>query len=162
MQKIVPCLWFNGNAEEAVTFYTSVFKNSSVGKRSYYSPGHEDVTGYKGGEVCTIDFELEGQQYMALNAGPEFPFTEAVSLMVMCKDQAEVDYYWESLLADGGEESVCSWLKDKFGFSWQIVPTRLMELHHSEDRAKANRVMDAMMKMTKIDIAEIERVAKGD
>src|SRR5262249_39744220 len=135
MQKLVPCLWFDNNAEEAVAFYTGIFKNAKVGERIYYSPGHEEVTGHKGGDVCTIEFELDGQKYVALNGGSEFPFSEAVSLMVMCKDQAEVDYYWEKLLAGGGRESVCGWLKDKFGFSWQVVPTRLLELHQSQDRA---------------------------
>jgi predicted 3-demethylubiquinone-9 3-methyltransferase (glyoxalase superfamily) len=160
MQKITPCLWFNGNAEEAVAFYTRIFKNSKIGDRVYYADT-EEITGQPEGEVCTIEFELEGQQYIALNAGPEFKFSEAVSLMINCKDQAELDYYWENLLADGGKESECGWLKDKFGFSWQVVPSHWQELYTSGDRAQSDRVMKALMKMVKLDIATLEKAAKG-
>lgn len=154
MKKITPFLWFDDNAEEAVELYCSVFKNSKVHAVNRYSavgPG-------KPGSVMTIHFELEGQELIALNGGPHFRHSEAFSLSVDCKSQAEVDTLWERLSA-GGQTSQCGWLKDRFGLSWQIVPTRLIELIGDEDKAKAGRVMAAMMKMTKIDIAAIERAA---
>ena len=156
MQKIVPMLWFDGRAEEAADFYTSVFKNSKKGE-VMRNPG--GAPGSTPGQVLTAEWEIEGQRYVGLNGGPQFKFSEAVSLQIQCKDQEEVDYYWNRLL-EGGEESMCGWLKDKFGFSWQVTPTRLTELMMSPDKAKAQRVMQAMMKMRKIDIAALEAAAK--
>lgn len=149
MQKITPFLWFDGNAEEAMNFYTSVFKDSKVKSVSRM-----------GGQVLTVEFELNGQEFIGLNGGPMFKFTEAVSFFVKCIDQAEVDYYWNKL-SEGGKQSRCSWLQDKFGLWWQIVPTRLTELMGDKDREKANRVMQAMLKMDKIIIADLEAAAAG-
>lgn len=162
MQKITPCLWFDDNAEEAVNFYTSIFKNSSIGRILRYDAASAKASGRPEGSVLTIDFQLEGQDYMALNGGPIFKFTEAVSFSVDCKDQEEVDEFWEKLTADGGEESQCSWLKDKYGLSWQIVPTVLPEMLRDKDPEKAQRVMQAMMKMKKIDIAALQRAYDGE
>ena len=154
MQKITPFLWFDNQAEEAVKFYTSIFKNSKTGKISRYGdagPGPK-------GTVMVAEFEIEGQQYIALNGGPMFKFTEAISFVVNCQNQDEVDYYWEKLSA-GGQKSQCGWLKDKFGLSWQIVPKRLPELLADPDRERAQRVMEAMLKMRKIEVDELERAA---
>jgi predicted 3-demethylubiquinone-9 3-methyltransferase (glyoxalase superfamily) len=147
VQKITPCLWFDGNAEEAVNFYLSVFANARVLDVLRQGPY---------GPVLVMNFDLFGQEYKALNGGPEFTFNEAVSFFVSCESQEEVDYYWERLTADGGEESMCGWLKDKFGLSWQIVPTRLMELHAHADPAKAARLMQAVLQMRKLDIQTLE------
>ncbi len=152
MQKITPFLWFDDQAEEAVNFYTSVFKDSRITSVSRYGeagPG-------KPGSVMTASFELAGQQFMALNGGPEYKFTPAVSFYVSCEDQAEVDELWEKLSA-GGEKGPCGWLTDKFGVSWQIIPTALGELLGDPDPVKAQRVMGAMLSMSKIDIAGLER-----
>ena len=157
MQKIVTNLWFDTEGLEAVEFYTSVFKNSEINKVTYYPEGAPRPAG----TVLTVDFTLDGQAFTALNGGPDFKFSEAISLLVNCEDQAEVDYYWEQLTADGGEESVCGWLKDKFGLSWQIVPTRLVELLEQEDKDKAQRVMQAMLQMTKSEVAELERAPQS-
>ena len=157
MQKIIPCLWFNTEAEEAMNFYTSVFKNSKAGKLMRWgNEGHGPA-----GSVLTASFELNGTEFLALNGGPQFKFTEAVSFQVPCDDQAEVDYYWDKLVAGGGMHSQCGWLKDKFGLSWQVFPTMLPKLLSDPDRAKADRVMQAMMQMTKIDVAKLEQAAKG-
>ena len=153
-QKISSFLWFNNNAEEAVNFYVSVFKNSSIRRTVHYG---ESGPGPKG-SVLTIDFQLEGQEYTALNGGPEFKFTEAISLVVHCKTQEEVDYYWDKLGA-GGQIIECGWLKDKFGLAWQIVPDVLLELIQDDDPQRKDRVMKAMMKMKKLDVAGIERAA---
>jgi len=145
-------LWFDKQAEEAANFYTSIFKNSKVGKVTRYGeggPGHK-------GSVMTVAFELDGQDFVALNGGPVFKFTEAVSFVVNCESQKEVDHFWEKLSA-GGEEVQCGWLKDKFGLSWQVVPTVLSEMLQDKDAQKAKRVMAAMLKMKKIDIAELWR-----
>jgi predicted 3-demethylubiquinone-9 3-methyltransferase (glyoxalase superfamily) len=152
MQKIHPCLWFDKEAEEAAHFYTSIFKDSRIIDVSRYGeagPGEP-------GSVLVVMFEVAGQQLMALNGGPAFKFTEAISLYVNCESQDEVDEYWERL-TEGGEESECGWLKDKYGLSWQIVPNRLIELLQDENRDKANAAMQAMLKMKKIDVAELER-----
>ena len=146
MQKITPFLWFDGNAEEAMNFYLSVFKNS---KQIATMPG-------PGGSVMGVTFELEGLEFQGLNAGPMFKFNEAVSFFVKSDTQEEIDYYWEKLTADGGEESMCGWLKDKFGLSWQIVPPILGKLLSDPDREKAGRAMQAMMKMKKIIIADLQ------
>jgi predicted 3-demethylubiquinone-9 3-methyltransferase (glyoxalase superfamily) len=156
MQKITTCLWFNGQAEEAVNFYTSVFKNSKIGKTSRYDEATSKASGMPADSVMTITFDLDGREFMALNGGPAFKFTEAISLMVNCKDQKEIDYYWNKLTSDGGEESVCGWLKDKFGLSWQIVPESLDKLLSEKDPAKSKRVMEAVMKMKKLDIEALE------
>jgi len=145
-QKITPFLWFNDNAEEAMNFYASVFKNARV----------VSVSRNDDGSVFTGRFEIEGQEFMALNGGPHFTFTPAISFFVDCKTQEEVDYFWEKLSEDG-EKSHCGWLKDKFGVSWQIVPSALGELLHGTDPVKSKRVMDAMMKMTKIEIEGLQR-----
>jgi predicted 3-demethylubiquinone-9 3-methyltransferase (glyoxalase superfamily) len=153
MQKITPFLWFNDNAEEAMNFYVSIFKNSKIGKVTRYGdagPGPE-------GTVMSATFELEGQPFMALNGGPMFKFTEAISLFVNCETQAEVDDLWEKLSA-GGEKSRCGWLKDKFGLSWQIIPSALGEALGNKDPEKAKRAMQAMLQMDKIDI---ERLKQG-
>jgi predicted 3-demethylubiquinone-9 3-methyltransferase (glyoxalase superfamily) len=156
MQKITPFLWFDNQAEEAANFYVSIFKNSKIGTVTRYGdagPGPK-------GSVMTVSFELEGQQFTALNGGPHFKFTEAISFVVDCKSQAEVDEYWDKLSA-GGRTDQCAWLKDQYGVSWQIVPRVLMELISDPDAAKAQRVMQAMLQMTKIDIAKLQRAAAG-
>jgi predicted 3-demethylubiquinone-9 3-methyltransferase (glyoxalase superfamily) len=155
-QKITPFLWFDDNAEEAMNFYVSIFKDSEVLSVQRYGdagPGSE-------GTVMTGTFRLAGQEFMALNGGPHFKFTEAISLFIDCDSQAEVDELWEKLSA-GGETSQCGWLKDKFGLSWQIIPSILGELLQDEDRERANRVMQAMLQMTKIDIAKLQAAYEG-
>lgn len=151
--KITPCLWFDFNAEEAVNFYTSIFNNSRVVNRSYYG----DNAPVPKGSLLTATFELEGQQLMALNGGPHFKFNEAISLMVSCENQAEVDELWDKLTADGGTPSQCGWLKDKFGLSWQIVPVQLEKLMGDKDANKAGAVTQALFKMSKIIIADLEK-----
>jgi predicted 3-demethylubiquinone-9 3-methyltransferase (glyoxalase superfamily) len=160
MQKITPFLWFNDNAEEAVKFYTSIFKKSKIGKIARYDEAGEKVAGRPAGSVMTIEFEIEGQDFIALNGGPHFKFNEAVSFVVSCKTQTEVDYYWNKLSA-GGKEVQCGWLTDKFGLSWQIVPTILGELMSDKDAAKSQRVMIAMLKMVKLDIKGLKQAYHG-
>lgn len=157
MQKITPFLWFDSNAEEAVNFYVSVFKNSKVLKVARYSdagPGPK-------GSVMTVEFELDGLEFVALNAGPTFKFTEAISFVVNCETQEEVDYYWERL-SEGGEKSHCGWLKDKFGLSWQVTPTILGKLMTDNDSEKAKRVMETMLQMDKLDIEPLQRAYEGN
>jgi predicted 3-demethylubiquinone-9 3-methyltransferase (glyoxalase superfamily) len=154
MQKITPFLWFDHQAEEAANFYVSVFKDARITAISRFGEGSRGEPG----SVMTVAFELEGQQFVALNGGPYFKFSEAVSFYIHCADQAEVDTFWERLTADGGEPGQCGWLKDKFGVSWQVVPDVLIELMNDPDSQKAQRVTQAMLKMTKIDIAELRRV----
>jgi predicted 3-demethylubiquinone-9 3-methyltransferase (glyoxalase superfamily) len=161
MQKITPCLWFEDQAEEAANFYVSLFKNSKIGDVTHYDDAAAKVSGRPKGSVLTVEFELEGQPFLALNGGPEFKFTEAVSFAVDCESQEEVDEFWEKLTADGGQESVCGWLKDKYGLSWQIVPKVLNELLKDKDAQKAERVMKAMLKMKKIVIADLEKAASS-
>jgi predicted 3-demethylubiquinone-9 3-methyltransferase (glyoxalase superfamily) len=151
-QKITPFLWFDGRAEEAINFYVRIFRNSRIVSITRYGEGIPGMMG----KVLTGVFELEGQRFMALDGGPQFHFTEAISLYVDCKTQEEVDGLWENLSA-GGEKGQCGWLKDKFGLSWQIIPSALGELMQDKDPEKAKRVMAAMLKMTKIDIAELRR-----
>jgi predicted 3-demethylubiquinone-9 3-methyltransferase (glyoxalase superfamily) len=160
MQRIKPFLWFDDQAEEAVKFYTSIFKNSRIGKISRYGEEGEKIAGRPKGSVMTVEFQLEGQEFVALNGGPLFKFTEAVSFVVNCKTQAEVDKFWKKLSA-GGKEVQCGWLKDKFGLSWQIVPTVLGELLSDKDAAKSQRVMSAMLKMVKLDIKKLKQAYKG-
>lgn len=155
-KKITPCLWFDGQAEEAATYYASIFLNSRVGKIARYGsagPGPE-------GSVMTVNFELEGTEFVGLNGGPDFAFNEAVSFQIGCADQAEVDYYWDAL-TEGGAEGPCGWLKDKFGLSWQIVPDRLVELIEDPDPERSQRAMACMMGQKKIDIAAVEAAAGG-
>ena len=159
MQKITPFLWFNDNAEEAVKFYTSVFKNSNIGKIARYDEAGEKASERPAGSVMTVEFQIEGQEFVALNGGPMFKFTEAISFVVNCETQEEVDYYWEKL-STGGKEVQCGWLKDKYGLSWQIVPTVLGELLSDKDAAKSQRVMQAMLKMVKLDIKKLKQAAK--
>lgn len=156
-QKIVTFLWFNNNAEEAVNFYCSVFKRSKildVMRCGGVGPGPR-------GSVLTITFELEGQQYIALNGGPTFKFNEAISLLVQCDTQDEVDHYWSKLTSGGGQESQCGWLKDKFGLSWQICPRVLLKMIQDKDTARADRTMSAMMQMQKLDIAKLTAAYEG-
>ena len=158
MQKIRPFLWFDNQAEEAMNFYTSIFKNSKVKNVSRYGDGGPGPKG----TVMTASFELDGQEFIALNGGPLFKFTEAISFLVNCETQAEVDELWEQLLAGGGKESQCGWLKDRFGVSWQVIPKALGEMIGDKDRAKAGRAMQAMLKMKKIDIAAMRRAFEGN
>lgn len=157
MRRIHPFLWFDNQAEEAMNFYVSVFRNSKIGEVVRYGDGGP---GPKGG-VMTASFELDGQPFTALNGGPAFNFTEAVSFSVDCRDQAEIDEYWNKLTADGGVSSQCGWLKDKYGLSWQIVPSELGVLLGDPDRAKGQRAMEAMLQMTKIDLARLRRAHAG-
>jgi predicted 3-demethylubiquinone-9 3-methyltransferase (glyoxalase superfamily) len=154
MSKIAPCLWFNGQAEAAAKFYTALIPDSRINK---VMRALSDNPSTPEGAVLTVEFTLAGQQFIGLNGGPQFPFTEAVSFTINCEDQAEVDHYWHALTADGGAPSRCGWLKDKFGLSWQIVPKQLVQLLGSPDRAAAGRAMQAMLKMTKIDVAALQR-----
>ena len=159
MQKITPFLWFDNQAEQAVKFYTSIFKNSRIGKIARYDKAGEKAAGRPAGSVMTVEFEIEGQEFIALNGGPIFKFNESVSCVVNCKTQAEVDRFWKKLSA-GGKEVQCGWLRDKYGLSWQIVPTVLGELFSDKDAAKSLRVMQAMLKMVKLDIKKLKRAAK--
>ena len=155
MQNITSCLWFDTQGEEAAEFYTSVFPNSKIKEVARYGSAGPRPEG----TVMTVSFELNGQPFVALNGGPDFTFNEAISFQVDCKDQDEVDTFW-STLSEGGEEGPCGWLKDKYGVSWQIIPTRLTELLSDSDREKSQRVMQAMLSMGKIEIAELERAAE--
>lgn len=156
MQKITPCLWFDNQAEEAVNFYVSVFKNSRVLGIARYGPAGAEASGMPVGSVMVITFQLEGQEFLALNGGPEFTFSPAISLMVNCETQAEVDALWEKLTA-GGAEVQCGWLTDKYGVSWQITPVVLMEMQLAPDPVKTERVMKAMLQMKKLDIAGLRK-----
>ncbi|MEO7969921.1 MAG: VOC family protein [bacterium] len=162
MQKITPFLWFDNNAEEAVNFYVSLFKNSKVGKTTKYHGASAQAAGRPEGSLMTAEFQLEGQNFVAINAGPHFKFTEAISFVVDCESQAEVDYFWEKLTAAGGQESQCGWLKDKYGLSWQITPRVLIEMIGDKDPQKAQRVMAAMLQMKKIDTATLQRAYGGE
>lgn len=157
MKKIMPCLWFNFDAEEAVNFYLSIFESGQILDVSRYGDAVPELEG----KVLTMRFELEGQEFLALNAGPQFPFTEAISLFVDCESQEEVDHYWEKL-SEGGTPGRCAWLKDKFGLSWQIVPRSLVTMLQDDDAERSARVMKAMMEMGKIDVAVLEAAYKGE
>ena len=154
MQKLTPCLWFDTEGEDAAKFYTSIFPSSRIVETAYYGSAGPRAEG----TVMTVEFELDGQRFIALNGGPDFTFNEAISFQVNCENQEDVDAYW-SKLSEGGEEGPCGWLKDRFGVSWQIVPTVLPQLLTDPDREKAQRVMAAMLKMRKIEIPELERAA---
>ena len=158
-QKITPCLWFEGQAEEAANLYVSLFKNSKILTTQRYDKASAEQSGMPEGSVLTVEFELDGQKLLGLNGGPQFKFTEAVSFIIECEDQDEVDHFWNGLIADGGEESQCGWLKDKFGLSWQVVPKRLNELLSDPDPARAQCAMQVMLGMKKLVIAELERAA---
>lgn len=157
IQKITPFLWYDHQAEEAAGFYTSIFPNSKIGKVSRYGEGGPGPAG----TAMTVEFQLDGQTFLALNGGPHFKFTEAVSFVVNCATQEEIDMYWDKLTAGGGAPVQCGWLKDKFGLSWQIVPTALGELVAGGDQAKANRVMKALMTMKKLDIRALRQAAEN-
>jgi predicted 3-demethylubiquinone-9 3-methyltransferase (glyoxalase superfamily) len=159
MSTITPCLWFDGKAEEAAAFYTSVFPDSRIDK-VVRTPA--DTPGNKAGDVITVEYTLFGDsRFIGLNGGPEFKFDEAVSFVVPCEDQAEVDRYWDALVQGGGEHSVCGWLKDRFGVAWQVTPRQLNEMTESPDREAAARAMEAMLKMTKIDIEKLREAYEG-
>lgn len=155
MQKITTCLWYDKQAVEAINFYTSVFKNSGVGTTTRYDDTVSKAAGMQAGTVMTVTFELEGRQIIALNGGPQFKFNESISLVINCDNQDEIDYYWEKLASGGGQESMCGWLKDKFGLSWQVVPAELDKLMSSKEPGKAQRVMAELLKMKKLDINEL-------
>ena len=159
MDKISPCLWFDGQAEEAARFYTSLFPDSRI---DHIQRSPSDTPSGPEGIVLTVDFTLGGKTYVGLNGGPEFKFNEAISLQVLCEDQAELDKYWDALLADGGEPSVCGWLRDKYGLSWQVTPKRLLEMYTSSDKDGARRAMEQMLKMVKLDIDPLERAFAGE
>ncbi len=156
MQKIVPNLWFDTEAEEAARFYTSIFKDSRIVNVSHYT----EAGPREAGMVMTVEFELDGQRFVGINGGPEFKFDEAVSFQITCETQDEVDYYWDSL-SDGGEEGRCGWLKDRFGLSWQVVPTGMEELFADPDKERAERAMKALLGMRKLDIAALQSAAQG-
>jgi predicted 3-demethylubiquinone-9 3-methyltransferase (glyoxalase superfamily) len=162
IQKITPNLWFADQAEEAAKFYTSVFKNSKIGRVSHYGKEGYEVHGMKEGTVLTIEFELDGQKFTALNGGPVFKFNEAVSFIVNCDTQDEINYYWEKL-SQGGDKNAqqCGWLKDKFGLSWQVVPTALGDMLQDKDSKKSERVMKALLQMKKLDIEKLEQAYEG-
>jgi len=157
---ITPCLWFDNQADQAAKFYASVFKGSKILKTTHYTEAGREAHGRPPGSVMTVEFELAGQRFTALNGGPVFKFTEAVSFQIMCETQDEVDYFW-SKLSEGGQEVACGWLKDKFGLSWQVVPTIMSDLFADGDTKKSGRVMQAMLKMKKLDIAELKGAAAG-
>ena len=162
VQRITPCLWFDDQALPAAEFYTSIFKDSKIGKISRYGEAGREIHGKPAGSVMTVAFELDGQAFTALNGGPVFRFTEAISLQIDCQSQKEVDYYWDKL-SEGGDDKAqqCGWLKDRYGLSWQVVPRALIELVSDPDPVKSGRVMEAMLRMKKIDIAGLERAAAG-
>jgi predicted 3-demethylubiquinone-9 3-methyltransferase (glyoxalase superfamily) len=161
-QRIVPCLWFDDQAEEAARFYTGIFKNSKIGRISRYGAAGREIHRRPPGSVMTVAFELDGQAFTALNGGPVFQFNEAISLQVYCQNQEEVDYYWEKLGAGGDEKAQqCGWLKDKYGVSWQVVPTALIDMLSDPTSENSQRAMTAMLQMKKFDIAALERAYRG-
>jgi len=162
LQKIIPNLWFDKQAEEAATFYTSVFKNSKIGKKAYYGKEGFEIHGMPEGTVMTIAFELDGQQFVGLNGGPYFKFSEAVSFIVNCGDQEEIDHFWNKLKEGGDDKSQqCGWLKDKFGLSWQIVPAALPGMIANGTTEQSERVMKALLQMKKLDVAALEKAYEG-
>jgi predicted 3-demethylubiquinone-9 3-methyltransferase (glyoxalase superfamily) len=159
-QKITPFLWFDSQAEEAANFYVSIFKQSRIGGIARYDDEASRAAGRPKGSVMTVEFELDGQKFIALNGGPHFKFTEAISLFVNCENQKEVDYFWEKLSA-GGQEVECGWLKDRFGLSWQVVPAALLEMLQDKDPEKSKRTMAAMLKMKKLDVDALRKAYDG-
>lgn len=160
MQKIVTHIWYDTQAKEAAEFYTSLFEDSKILDTAYYPDAGQEITGKEAGSVLSVSFQLNGQEFIALNGGPLFPFNEAFSLLVRCKDQAEIDRLWDVLTANGGQESQCGWLKDKFGVSWQIVPEAMSEFT-TKDPEAGKRVFEVMMPMKKLDIATLQKAADG-
>ena len=154
-------MWFDDQAEEAVNFYTALFKNSKICRIFHYTEEAAEKTGRPVGSVLTIEFEIEGQKFVALNGGPVFKFNESISFVINCETQEEVDYFWEKLTADGGEESACGWLRDKFGLSWQVTPMVLIDMLHDKDPEKTERVMKAMLQMQKIEILKLKAAYDG-
>jgi predicted 3-demethylubiquinone-9 3-methyltransferase (glyoxalase superfamily) len=162
MQRIAPCLWFDNQAEEAARFYTSIFSNSRIGRIIRYGKEGHEIHGRPEGSVMTVEFEIDGQAFTALNGGPVFKFNEAISFQVYCETQNEVDHFWEKLAAAGDEKAQqCGWLKDKYGVSWQIVPTVLVRMLQDKDAGKSQRVMAAMLQMAKIDMAKLQQAYDG-
>ena len=161
IQKITPCLWFDTQAEEAANFYATIFKNSRIVRILRYVDANHEVHEKRSGSVMTVEFELDGQRFTALNGGPEFNFSEAISLEVFCESQQEIDHYWNKL-TEGGEEGPCGWLKDRYGLSWQIVPTALGRMLEDPDQKKTQRVTNAFLKMKKLDLAALERAYSGE
>jgi predicted 3-demethylubiquinone-9 3-methyltransferase (glyoxalase superfamily) len=159
-QRITPFLWFNHEAEEAANFYVSIFDDSRIERISRYSKAAASASGCPAGSVMTVQFQLQGQVFVALNGGPHFKFSEAISFVVNCEDQKEIDHFWNKLV-EGGSASQCGWLKDKFGVSWQVVPSSLLELLSQEDPTRAERVMEALLEMDKLDFAALAQAARG-
>jgi len=159
--KLAICLWFDKEAEDAAKFYCSVFKNSKIGRTAYYPDAGQDIHGKPVNSVLTVEFELEGMAFTALNGGPNFKFNESISLQVPCETQEEIDYYWSALTADGGEESQCGWLKDKYGVSWQVFPAFMRDILAGPDRAGTARAMNAFMTMKKFDMAAVKAAYEG-
>ena len=157
MPRITPNLWFNTEAEAAAEYYVSIFPNSKITNVSHYT----DAGPRPAGEVLTVEFVLDGQEFTGINGGPEFKFDEAVSFLINCADQEEVDFYWDKLIGDGGQEGQCGWLKDKYGLSWQVVPEGMAEVFNDPDKSKAERAMRAMLGMKKIDVAALQAAADG-
>ena len=162
MQKIVPCLWYDNQAEEAANFYASIFKNSKVGELTRYDDDVANATGLTPGSVMTVVLWLEDQEFLLLNGGPMFKFTEAISLMINVENQEELDEINAKLISGGGEQSMCGWVKDKYGLSWQVTPTVMWKMHHDPDPEKRKRMMAAMMEMKKLDIATLEKAFNGE
>jgi len=161
-QKITPCLWFDTEAEDAAKFYCAIFDNSRIGRISYFNQEGFEIHGKPAGSVMAVEFELDGQKFAGLNGGPQFKFDEAVSFQIHCADQKEVDYYWDKLSADGGKEGPCGWLKDRFGLSWQVVPTVLYDMLTDGGPAASQRVTKAFLQMKKFDIAALRRAFDGE
>ncbi|MDF3010874.1 MAG: 3-demethylubiquinone-9 3-methyltransferase [Burkholderiales bacterium] len=162
MTKITPCLWFDGEAEDAARFYTGIFPNSKITSISHYGEAGREVHGQPAGKVLTVAFELDGRPFTALNGGPQFKFNEAVSFQIPCRNQEEIDYYWDKLTAGGDARAQqCGWLKDRYGLSWQVFPAAVMDMLQDQDRKKADRVMQAIMEMRKMDLAALERAYAG-
>jgi predicted 3-demethylubiquinone-9 3-methyltransferase (glyoxalase superfamily) len=162
MTDITPCLWFDGEAEDAARFYTGIFPNSKITSISHYGEAGREVHGQPAGKVLTVAFELDGRPFTALNGGPQFKFNEAVSFQIPCTNQEEIDYYWDKLTAGGDAQAQqCGWLKDRYGLSWQVFPAAVMDMLQDQDRKKADRVMQAIMEMRKMDLAALERAYAG-
>jgi predicted 3-demethylubiquinone-9 3-methyltransferase (glyoxalase superfamily) len=161
LNKIVTSLWFDKNAEEAVNFYSTIFKNFKVGRKMYYGSEGQEIHGMPEGTLLTIEFEIEGQQFIGLNGGPIFKFSEAISFIINCDTQDEIDYYWYNLGDGNPETQQCGWMKDKFGVSWQVVPLKLDDMIADPDKTKADRAMRAMLQMKKLDIAKLEAAFEG-
>ena len=161
-QKSAPCLWFDTEAENAARFYCSVFDNSLIGTVSRYGNEGQEIHGKAPGSVMAVSFQLDGQKFAAMNGGPQFKFDEAISFQIHCADQKEVDYYWEKLIEGGGTEGPCGWLKDRFGLSWQVVPSALFDMLTAGDAQQADRVMQAFLRMQKFNIAALERAFEGE